>query len=286
MPPPQSLLKYLCSGLRPVLLSLGLSLLLLVGICVIGSQNFKSQRDMVTMRAEFNNFSSNTTATVQALRSQGDNMQETITSLGTEMEKHKQEIQIARSLNELILLVQKELNKDQQEFKQGYPEMLQLVHWLVTDLKSLTCEVIALKSNGSKTSCCPLNWLEFEGSCYWFSRSGKPWAEAEKYCQLEDSHLVVINSKDEQNFVQKHIGFFYNTWIGLSDSDGDWKWVDGTDYETNFKNLTPGQPDNLQGHILGIGENCTYIHSNGKWNDDICERLYQWACETSVGKAS
>ncbi|XP_016043004.1 C-type lectin domain family 10 member A-like isoform X2 [Erinaceus europaeus] len=285
MPPPQSLLKYLCSGLRPVLLSLGLSLLLLVGICVIGSQNFKSQRDMVTMRAEFNNFSSNTTATVQALRSQGDNMQETITSLGTEMEKHKQEIQAARGLNDKVLLLETQLEKQHQELKAGYLDVFQLAQRLMTDLKSLRCEVTALKSNGSKTSCCPLNWLEFEGSCYWFSRSGKPWAEAEKYCQLEDSHLVVINSKDEQDFVQKHIGSSY-TWMGLSDPEGVWKWVDGTDYETNFKNWRPGQPDDWHGHGLGGGEDCAHFHPDGKWNDDVCQRLYQWACETSQGKPS
>lgn len=36
-----------------------------------------------------------------------------------------------------------------------------------------------------------------------------------------------------QTFVQGHIGSY--TWMGLSDPEGVWKWVDGTDYETNFK---------------------------------------------------
>lgn len=39
LPPPLSFLHQLCSGPRPLLFSLGLSLLLLVGICVIGSQS-------------------------------------------------------------------------------------------------------------------------------------------------------------------------------------------------------------------------------------------------------
>lgn len=50
----------------------------------------------------------------------------------------------------------------------------------------------------SGTECCPVNWVDHDGSCYWFSRSGKPWLEAEKYCQLENAHLVVINSREEQ----------------------------------------------------------------------------------------
>lgn len=36
-----------------------------------------------------------------------------------------------------------------------------------------------------------------------------------------------------QTFVQEHISS--QTWMGLTDADGAWKWVDGTDYETNFK---------------------------------------------------
>ena len=51
---------------------------------------------------------------------------------------------------------------------------------------------------GSQNNCCPTSWLEHEGKCYWVSSSGKPWPEAEKYCQLEDAYLVVINSREEQ----------------------------------------------------------------------------------------
>lgn len=75
--------------------------------------------------------------------------------------------------------------------------------------------------------------MEHEGSCYWFSQSGKPWPEADKYCQLENSNLVVVNSLAEQNFLQTHMGSVV-TWIGLTDQNGPWRWVDGTDYEKGF----------------------------------------------------
>ena len=51
---------------------------------------------------------------------------------------------------------------------------------------------------GSENACCPVNWIDYEGSCYWFSRSGKSWPEAEKYCELENAHLVVVGSWEEQ----------------------------------------------------------------------------------------
>ena len=105
--------------------------------------------------------------------------------------------------------------------------LLHLKHFPV-DMRTLACQLAFLQSNGrdragwgwgspvppacpvqldlislcppmpSGTECCPVSWVDYEGSCYWFSRSGKPWPEAEKYCQLEDAHLVVINSREEQ----------------------------------------------------------------------------------------
>lgn len=57
---------------------------------------------------------------------------------------------------------------------------------------------ISSHSASTERTCCPVNWVEHQDSCYWFSRSGMPWAEAEKHCQLENAHLVVINSREEQ----------------------------------------------------------------------------------------
>ena len=109
-----------------------------------------------------------------------------------------------------------------------HSDTLARVQQLAKDLRTLTCQVAALKSNGegcggaaphfllvppppplggisepprpsgSQSTCCPVNWLEFEGSCYWFSRSGKTWPEAEKHCRLENAHLVVVNSREEE----------------------------------------------------------------------------------------
>ncbi|XP_017705874.1 PREDICTED: C-type lectin domain family 10 member A isoform X2 [Rhinopithecus bieti] len=265
LPPPQSLLQHLRSGPCLLLLSLGLGLLLLVIICVVGSQNSKFQRDLVTLRTDFSNFTSNTVAEIQALTSQGSSVEEMIASLKAEVEVIKQEQQAVHS------------------------EMLLRVQRLMQDLNKLTCQVATLKNNGEEAStertCCPINWVEHQDSCYWFSHSGMPWAEAEKHCQLEDAHLVVINSREEQNFVQEHLSFAY-TWMGLSDLEGAWKWVDGTDYETGFQNWKPGQPDDWQGHGLGGGEDCAHFHPDGRWNDDVCQKPYYWVCEAGLTQAS
>ncbi|VFV45095.1 low quality protein: [Lynx pardinus] len=254
-PPPQRLFRRLCSGPCFLLLSLGLGLLLLVVVCVIGSQNSKLRDELQALRVTFSNFTASTEVEVKALSSQGGSVGRKVKSL------------------------ESQLQKQQQQLSEDHSSLLLHVKQFVSDLRSLSCQIAVLHGNGSAASCCPVNWLEYEGSCYWFSRSGKSWPEADKYCRLENAHLVVVGSWEEQKFIQHHMGPV-NTWMGLTDQSGPWKWVDGTDYEKGFKNWRPEQPDDWYGHGLGGGEDCAHFTDDGRWNDDVCQRPYRWVCET------
>ncbi|KAF5911802.1 hypothetical protein HPG69_015780 [Diceros bicornis minor] len=287
---------------------------LLVGVCVIGSQNSKFQRDLVAL----NNSTSHTEDQVKSLMSQGDSLQKLITPLRAEVGNHKQELEAARSTNDKVFSLEKKLEKEQQELKaESTPRapsplpvcvcprlfrILLLVQQQAEDLKFLACQRAALKSNGPAAP--RTGW------------STKSWPEAEKNCRLQNAHLVVINSREEQNFVQEHIASS-DTWMGLSDPEGVWKWVDGTDYKTNFhsapqdlthspfsdldsvppdlpslplssllRNWSPGQPDDWDGHGLGGGEDCAHFCPDGQWNDIVCQSLLPWVCETKLDKAS
>ncbi|XP_011909105.1 PREDICTED: asialoglycoprotein receptor 2 isoform X3 [Cercocebus atys] len=236
------------------LLALSFNILLLVAICVIGSQSAQLQAELRSLKEAFSNFSSSTLMEVHALGTHGGSVGDKITSLGDKLEKQQQDL---KADHDILLL--------------------HLKHFPV-DLRFVACQMELLHSNGSQRTCCPVNWVEHQGSCYWFSRSGKAWAEAEKYCQLENSHLVVINSWEEQKFIVQHTNPF-NTWIGLTDSDGSWKWVDGTDYRHNYKNWAVAQPDDWHGHELGGSEDCVEVRPDGRWNDDFCLQVHRWVCE-------
>ncbi|XP_077898877.1 C-type lectin domain family 10 member A isoform X1 [Ictidomys tridecemlineatus] len=315
-PPPQVGLWYICSEHRLILLSLGLNLLLLVAVCVIGSQNSKLHRDLGTLRTTFSNFSVNTGANVQALTSHGQSLQETITSLKAEVEDHREELLAAHSLNQKVVSVESSLQKQEQDFKAGQSEVVLQVQRLAKNVVTLNCQLANLKNNGeelgrhgwlhftiegalghslvppslfppsgSEKTCCPIDWLEHESSCYWFSQSDKSWPEADQNCQLQNSHLVVVTSLEEQKFIEKHMSSV-PSWMGLTDQNGPWRWVDGTDYERGFKYWSPNQPDDWTGHGLGGGEDCAHFTHHGRWNDDVCQRLYHWICEIELGKTS
>ncbi|XP_012868726.1 PREDICTED: asialoglycoprotein receptor 2 isoform X1 [Dipodomys ordii] len=251
-PPSQTFPKRLCSSFHLSLLALSLNVLLLVAVCVIGSQSTRLQEELRTLKETFNNFSSSTLVEVLALGSHKGSMSDKLTSLEAQLKKQHQDV----TADHATLF-------------------LHLKHF-PTDMSSLECNMVFLQSNGTK--CCPVNWVKYGGSCYWFSRAGMNWHEAYAYCQLENAHLVVINSWDEQRFIVEHMSPFH-TWIGLSDIQGPWKWVDGTNYEHNYQHWGMAQPDNWQGHEVGAGDDCAVVLANGFWNDKFCAELYHWACE-------
>ncbi|XP_021033830.1 asialoglycoprotein receptor 2 [Mus caroli] len=245
-------LQRLCSTSRLSLLALAFNILLLVVICVVSSQSIQLQEEFRTLKETFSNFSSSTLMEFRALDALGGSTNVVLTSWITQLEEK------------------------QQQLKADHSTLLFHLKHFPMDLRTLTCQLAYFQSNG--TECCPVNWLEFGGSCYWFSRDGLTWAEADQYCQLENAHLLVINSREEQDFVVKHRSSFH-IWIGLTDRDGSWKWVDGTEYRNNYRNWAFTQPDNWQGHEQGGGEDCAEIMSDGHWNDNFCQQVNRWVCE-------
>ncbi|XP_016368372.1 C-type lectin domain family 17, member A-like [Sinocyclocheilus rhinocerous] len=72
-------------------------------------------------------------------------------------------------------------------------------------------------------------WLYYKFSLYFISYERKSWTESRRFCTEKGADLIIINSREEQNFV-KSIAESTFVWIGLTDSDveGKWKWVDGS----------------------------------------------------------
>uniref|UniRef100_A0A671MRD3 C-type lectin domain-containing protein n=1 Tax=Sinocyclocheilus anshuiensis TaxID=1608454 RepID=A0A671MRD3_9TELE len=96
---------------------------------------------------------------------------------------------------------------------------------------------------------------------YFISSETKKWAESRKYCTNKGADLIIINDKEEQDFV-KNISGDAKVWIGLTDQsvEGRWKWVDGSN--VTFRFWENGQTNKIE-------EDCALNYSPG-WADFPC----------------
>ncbi|KAB5518546.1 hypothetical protein PHYPO_G00167310 [Pangasianodon hypophthalmus] len=176
------------------------------------------------------------------------------------LEKDQQEAKLKELTNKTIIL-QASYNdtKDKSEKLQKEKDALQ---------KKLT----AIDSHAK------VGWRYFSSSIYVISTEQKTWSESRQDCRSRGGDLVIINSREEQEFIIKHLGR-NEAWIGLSDRDteGVWKWVDGTRLTTAYWGY--GEPNNVGdedcAEILGFPD-------RKSWNDAPCSAQLPWICEKSA----
>ncbi|XP_076869718.1 uncharacterized protein LOC143520969 isoform X2 [Brachyhypopomus gauderio] len=80
-----------------------------------------------------------------------------------------------------------------------------------------------------KASTCPSGWVTIGSSIYYVSMTTNTWSLSRKDCEERGADLVVINSREEQDFIR---GLAVHVWIGLMETDSVWTWVDGTSLST------------------------------------------------------
>ncbi|XP_068444176.1 asialoglycoprotein receptor 2 isoform X2 [Clinocottus analis] len=127
-----------------------------------------------------------------------------------------------------------ESNKDQLTSVAEALKQLSSLDSLSMTVASLKCSLERFINNGSASDgCCPLNWDVLGSSCYMFSRTSLSWHRARDWCNAHGSHLVILNTDEEWDFVTQHTtGVFY--WVGLTDErTGEWEWVNQTPYVMN-----------------------------------------------------
>ncbi|XP_058938590.1 C-type lectin domain family 4 member E-like [Kogia breviceps] len=123
----------------------------------------------------------------------------------------------------------------------------------------------------SVKSCCPLNWVHFQSSCYLFSTDTMTWTASLKNCSSMGAHLVVINTEEEQEFLYSMKPKKKEFYIGLTDqvTESQWQWVDGTPFTKSLSFWDIGEPNNI-----ATVEDCATIRDSSNprqnWNDMPC----------------
>ncbi|XP_060948147.1 CD209 antigen-like protein C isoform X3 [Limanda limanda] len=123
-------------------------------------------------------------------------------------------------------------------------------------------------------------WRYFRSSFYFISSVKKSWGDSRDDCLQKGADLVIINSKEENEFTRQFRRLF---WIGLTDTEteGTWKWVDGTLLSTTTSYWHAGEPNSYFSTNEDCGE--TKFHEvEDNWNDEKCHWQNFWICEKKV----
>ncbi|TNN53351.1 Macrophage mannose receptor 1 [Liparis tanakae] len=137
---------------------------------------------------------------------------------------------------------------------------------------------------------CPPGWLSFAGSCYWTVSNINlltTWYQALTQCTAMGAHLLIINSQEEQFFINGKLPDFHlvdvpDIWIGLSDKDqdGEFKWTDKS--PITFSNYGPSWPQNTA-DTWDCGQIYTGNYA-GKWETTNCYKSLGFICEMTGGQ--
>ncbi|XP_008284332.1 CD209 antigen-like protein C isoform X2 [Stegastes partitus] len=136
------------------------------------------------------------------------------------------------------------------------------------------------KGVSTEEEACPQGWRQLGSSCYYVSSQRRNWDGSRQDCLRRDADLVVINSRQEQDFLA---GFAMAAWVGMTDrqEEGSWIWVDGTPVDKDGLLWAPGQPDDAYG-----GEDCGDLRAMEMFvglNDFNCSARVRWICEKLLG---
>ncbi|XP_039356082.1 C-type lectin domain family 4 member D-like isoform X1 [Mauremys reevesii] len=150
------------------------------------------------------------------------------------------------------------------------------------------CVLGRAEVKGRVWTCCPMGWKRFQSSCYYRSLDIMNWGDSETNCTGMGSHLVVINTGTEQDFIFDWTKRIFTSisdrsyYIGLTDQaqEGQWRWVDQTPYNETAAFWRQNEPSN------GNMENCAVMHietkANRNWNDIPCSTKVHRICETAA----
>ncbi|CAL8329518.1 unnamed protein product [Boreogadus saida] len=125
---------------------------------------------------------------------------------------------------------------------------------------------------------CPGGWDKFGCKCYRLTYMPGSWNKSRKFCVTRGADLVVVDSKEELDFISRYGGYF---WLGATDeaSEGSWRWVDGTVLSEDNPSWRTGKPSG------GKDKNCLRRYAentNIKWTDGSCVGPRRGLCENNL----
>ncbi|CAM5098983.1 unnamed protein product [Natator depressus] len=135
-------------------------------------------------------------------------------------------------------------------------------------LKRKLCGVETSSADGSGCKLCPRHWVPHRDKCYRLSEENQYWSRGRDDCSRRGSHLLVIQDREELDFIQNITRDQNQVWIGLTSPGRKWTWVDGSPFnQTLFPVSGPAEENS-----------CAAIQKN-RIQSEICNTDYKWICQ-------
>ncbi|XP_030198399.1 CD209 antigen-like protein C [Gadus morhua] len=189
--------------------------------------------------------------------------------------KHKNVME--RDMEQLFQML-KNVTEQQKSISEKTISMDRKMEQLHKRLKSVTEQIDTLLCKQD----CPGGWTKFGCKCFSYSSERGSWSKSRKLCVSKGADLVVVDSKEEMDFINR--GYAEYFWLGATDeaSEGSWRWVDGTVLSVDNPSWRRGKPDG------GKDKNCLRRdwgqQPNIKWTDESCKANRYGLCEHNLMK--
>ncbi|XP_044027314.1 natural killer cells antigen CD94-like isoform X2 [Siniperca chuatsi] len=149
------------------------------------------------------------------------------------------------------------------------------LHIYKASYENLSNSYCQLQEKESQTRRNITEWKRFRCSCYYKSTEMKNWTDSRRDCQNRGADLVIINNKEEQEFVSE-LNEHGASWIGLQSVktkhwEWKWEWVD-TSRPTYLAWQVDVNVNPVDGLTAYINLQGTWTHTNNGSNRWICEK--------------
>ncbi|XP_077034468.1 killer cell lectin-like receptor subfamily B member 1 [Agelaius phoeniceus] len=121
---------------------------------------------------------------------------------------------------------------------------------------------------------CPIPWKKHGRKCYFFSPEGKPkdWNASRAECKAMGSDLVVIDSREELEYLRSQSGpNYYLLGLTRSPEEQKWKWINNVERDTNMFTIVGEYQDYLC-TVIGHGEVRAAPCGGAETTKNMCEK--------------
>nr|XP_046254655.1 C-type lectin domain family 12 member B-like isoform X2 [Scatophagus argus] len=148
----------------------------------------------------------------------------------------------------------------------------------------LEYENFAVNTHCPQKVCKPCldGWVLFQSKCYLFTQhefysSWRKWKDSHNECRKTNADLVVIESQEEQEFINNHTKAYsdvnHGYWIGLSKMDDMWTWVDRSNFTVAYWKTEKA------GYKTSCALSQPHADPLANWHKASCDMKNRWICE-------